>query len=144
MVSVNGKPITARYAIARGQVVLGATAYELVKSNSVQKGDVLTVAQIAGIQAAKQTGSLIPLCHPLTLTHISVNLTTDDESKSVMVEGRVDCEGQTGVEMEAMVAVSIACCTIYDMCKGVDKSIRITEIELIEKGGGKSGLWRKK
>ncbi|TPX37611.1 hypothetical protein SmJEL517_g00632 [Synchytrium microbalum] len=143
MVSINSKPTTKRHAIARGRVNLGATAYNLVKTNAITKGDVLTVAQIAGIQAAKQTGTLIPLCHPLNLSHVSVTFKFEDDGNAVVVEARADCEGRTGVEMEAMVSVSIACCTIYDMCKGVDKGIRITDVELVEKDGGKSGLWRK-
>ncbi|TPX48793.1 hypothetical protein SeLEV6574_g01833 [Synchytrium endobioticum] len=118
MVSVNSKAVTCRYAIARGKVMLGEAAYDLIKSNSMQKGDVLTVAQIAGF-------------------------TLDDWNKSIIVESRAECEGRTGVEMEALVSVSIACCTIYDMCKGVDKGISIKEVQLVEKSGGKSGLWRK-
>lgn len=133
MVDVGGKAVTRREAIARGRVILGKTAFDLVSSNQMKKGDVLGVAKVAGIQAAKQTGLVIPLCHPLLLTKISVDLTLNPETQSVEIEAAVGCDGKTGVEMEALHAVSIAACTVYDMCKAINKEIVISDIRLVKK-----------
>ncbi|KND01209.1 molybdenum cofactor biosynthesis protein A [Spizellomyces punctatus DAOM BR117] len=142
MVDVSSKTATLRTATAKGRVLMSAEAFSLVKTNAMKKGDVLTVAQIAGIHAAKQTGVLIPLCHPLPLSRIDVRLDLDDDNQCVDVAATVSCRGQTGVEMEAIVAVSVACCTVYDMCKAVDKGIRIHDIRVVEKTGGKSGDYK--
>ncbi|KAJ3177729.1 hypothetical protein HDU87_004251 [Geranomyces variabilis] len=141
MVDVSSKHITTRTATARGRILLSALAFKLVSENAIAKGDVLTVAQIAGIGAAKQTGMLIPLCHPLPLSGIKVELMLDKKASAVDVEATVSCSGQTGVEMEALVAVSVACCTVFDMCKAVDKGMRITDLRVVRKSGGKSGDW---
>ncbi|KAI9093092.1 hypothetical protein DFS34DRAFT_272259 [Phlyctochytrium arcticum] len=141
MVDVSSKPITARTATASGQVTMDPKAFGLIKSNTIAKGDVLTVAQIAGIQAAKQTGTLIPLCHPIPLSGIDVKLTLDEQKPIVHVVATVSSHGQTGVEMEALVAVSVACCTVFDMCKAVDKNMVIEDVRVIAKSGGKSGGW---
>lgn len=142
MVDVSPKPITHRTATAQGRVLLSPEAFALVQSNAIKKGDVLTVAQIAGINAAKQTGTLIPLCHPLPLSKIDVNLTLDQSNHAVNISATVSCNAQTGVEMEAIVGVSMAACTVYDMCKAVDRGIRIVDIRVVEKSGGRSGDWK--
>ena len=139
MVDINSKHSTKRTAEAMATVRLGQEAFQLVQSNTIKKGDVLTVAQIAGIQASKQTSTLIPLCHQINLSNVQVSLRLDSESWSIIIVARAECEGKTGVEMEAIVAASIAACTVYDMCKAVDKGIVITEIKLLSKTGGKSG-----
>ncbi|KAJ3162779.1 hypothetical protein HDU86_003753 [Geranomyces michiganensis] len=141
MVDVSAKKITTRSATARGRVILSPLAFGLVQENAIAKGDVLTVAQIAGIGAAKHTGTLIPLCHPLPLSGIKVELSLDKRASAVDVEATVSCSGQTGVEMEALVAVSMACCTVFDMCKAVDKGMRITDMRVVRKSGGHSGDW---
>jgi len=131
MVDVGGKPPQRRRARARGQILLAEDTRERIRDNQIKKGDVLTVAQIAGITAAKQTASLIPLCHPLVLDKIEVRLALTD--CGVAAEGEVVCVGRTGVEMEALMAVSVALLTVYDMCKAVDKHMQIGEITLVEK-----------
>ena len=131
MVDVGDKTPQRRIARARGRIVLAARTRELIACNEVAKGDALTVAQIAGIQAAKRTGEMIPLCHPLVLDKIDVQLHPTD--KGVAAESEVRCVGRTGVEMEALAAVSVALLTVYDMCKAVDKKMRIEGIELVEK-----------
>ena len=131
MVDIGNKPAQMRCAVAKGKIHLAPTTIDLVKQNQIKKGDVLTVAQIAGISAAKQTPSLIPLCHPLTLDKIDVALTITDNTIEAVSE--VKCTGKTGVEMEALTAVSTALLTIYDMCKAVDKNMRIDDITLLEK-----------
>ena len=131
MVDVSGKKMQLRIAKARGKICLSQETVELVRKNEIKKGDVLTVSEIAGIQAAKRTPELIPLCHPLQISKISVRATI--ESDGVVAESEVKCIGQTGVEMEALTAVSVALLTVYDMCKAVDKNIRIGDIYLIEK-----------
>jgi cyclic pyranopterin phosphate synthase len=137
MVDVGAKPATAREAVARGSITMSREALKLIRAGNVAKGDPLQTAKLAGILAAKQTSSLIPLCHPLPLTHIGIDLTP---SKSgYVIEARVRTTGQTGVEMEALTAVSIAALTIYDMVKAVDKAMVIGDICLVEKKGGKSG-----
>ena len=131
MVDVGGKPQQLRIAKATGQIKLAASTIKLVKQNNIKKGDVLTLAEIAGIQAAKKTPDLIPLCHPLQLTKVDVKASL--EKNGVKIISEVKCIGQTGVEMEALTAVSVALLTIYDMCKAVDKNMVIKEIKLIEK-----------
>jgi cyclic pyranopterin phosphate synthase len=139
MVDVSGKPDTIRTAVARGEVVMKAQTLALIREHALKKGDVLTVAQIAGIQAAKRTWELIPLCHPLFLTNIEVNLDMDEELPGVIITATARVTGKTGVEMEALTAVSVAALTIYDMAKAVEKTMRIQNIRLIEKHGGRSG-----
>jgi cyclic pyranopterin monophosphate synthase len=131
MVDVGGKPIQQRTAIARGFICLQAQTVQLIRDNQVKKGDVLTVAEIAGIQAAKKTADLIPLCHPLQITKVEVK--TELQENGVEVTATVKCHGQTGVEMEALMAASVALLTIYDMCKAVDKEMVVKEIVLVEK-----------
>lgn len=139
MVDVSPKESSKRTAIAVGKVILGKKVFDLVRVNQMAKGDVLTVAKIAGITAAKQTSSLIPLCHNINLTHVQVDLRLNAEDFSVTIEGEAASTGKTGVEMEAMTAVSIAGLTVYDMCKAASKDISITDIRLKFKSGGKSG-----
>jgi cyclic pyranopterin phosphate synthase len=139
MVDVGGKPVTSREALARGEITMSAAAVKLIRSGAVAKGDPLQAAKLAGIMAAKQTSALIPLCHPLPLTHVSVELTPI--RRGYRIEARVRTSAQTGVEMEALVAVSMAALTIYDMVKAVDKAMVIGDICLIEKRGGKSGVY---
>lgn len=143
MVDVSHKIPTKRIAIARGLVKMSEKSFAAVKNNEVQKGDVLTTAKIAGIQGAKKTSELIPLCHNIFISNISLNfkLLYDENSIEVISEAKTD--SVTGIEMEAITAVTIACLTIYDMCKAIDKSIKITDIELLEKSGGKSGIYKK-
>ncbi|CAG8622086.1 970_t:CDS:2, partial [Paraglomus brasilianum] len=142
MVSVSAKAKTHRTAIARGRIVLPDAIFTLLRSHSFSKGDVLTVSRLSGINAAKQTGYLIPLCHPLNLDHVHVDLRLNEETNAVEIEAKVECEGKTGVEMEALTAVSLAALTVFDMCKSAGKGMVIEEIRLIEKSGGKSGYWR--
>lgn len=142
MVDVGGKSATRRVARASGRVVMQATTLKLVQDRSLAKGDVLEVARLAGIMAAKKTGDLIPLCHPLPLDSVQIDFTFPDES-SVRIEATAAITAKTGVEMEALTAVSVAALTIYDMCKAVDKAMRIVEIQLEEKTGGKSGHFRR-
>lgn len=141
MVDVSPKESSKRIAIANCKVILGKKVFDLVLANQMAKGDVLTVAKIAGITAAKQTSSLIPLCHNINLTHVQVNLRLNHEDLSVIIEGEAASTGKTGVEMEAMTAVSVAGLTVYDMCKAASKDIVITDIRLEHKSGGKSGDW---
>jgi len=143
MVDVTGKPVTNREAVASGSVVMKNTTLKLIMDKKVPKGDVLTLARIAGIMAAKKVGELIPLCHPLNVTSIDVHITPDNKNK-IDIEARVKTSGQTGVEMEALSAVSVAALTIYDMCKAVDREMVISDIKLLEKSGGKSGFFKRK
>jgi cyclic pyranopterin phosphate synthase len=142
MVDVSDKAVTDRTAIAEGQIVMMAETLALITSGSAKKGDVLGAARIAGIMAAKKTHELIPLCHPLLLSKISVDLDPDVSLPGIRVRATVKLSGQTGVEMEALTAVSVACLTIYDMVKAVDRAMRIEAIRLVEKSGGKSGHFR--
>lgn len=142
MVDVSTKPITEREASAEGLVVMAPETLALIKSGNAKKGDVLGVARIAGIMAAKKTHELIPLCHPLMLSKISVELEQDDHLPGIKVRATAKLSGQTGVEMEALTAVSVACLTIYDMVKAADRTMRIEGIKLTEKRGGKSGHFR--
>jgi len=137
MVDVGGKPVTNREARARGTITISAAALKLIRRGEVAKGDPLQAARVAAILAAKQTASLIPLCHPLPLTHVSVELSPSTNGYNI--EARVRTSAQTGVEMEALTAVSVAALTIYDMVKAVDKDMVIGDICLVEKSGGKSG-----
>ena len=139
MVDVGSKQDTTRLAIARGEVKMKAETLELIKSGVMKKGDVLTVAQVAGIQAAKQTSGLIPLCHPLLLTKVDVDLKLDESIPGGIITALVKVAGKTGVEMEALTAVSVSALTIYDMAKAVEKTMCIQNIRLIEKHGGQSG-----
>lgn len=139
MVDVGGKPITDRIAVAKGEVVMKATTFDLIREGALKKGDVLTVAQIAGITAAKRTSDLIPLCHPLPLTKIDVDLALDESLPGVSITATVRSSGKTGVEMEALTAVSVAALTVYDMAKAAEKTMRIQNIRLVEKHGGQSG-----
>ncbi len=144
MVDVGDKPSTRRRARARGRVKMGETAFAALTENRAAKGDVLAVARIAGIAAAKRTGDLIPLCHPLPLEHVSVSFMVDAEARELRIEALAAVTGKTGIEMEAITAVSVAALTVYDMLKAVDREISITDIELVEKSGGRSGEWRRK
>lgn len=139
MVDVGSKTDTKRTAIAGGRVTMQAETLELLKDGSLKKGDALTTAKIAGIMAAKRTSELIPLCHPLDLNYIDVVFELDDSVPGVYVKATAKTTGKTGVEMEALTAVSVACLTIYDMAKAVDKAMHIEDIKLLEKFGGKSG-----
>jgi cyclic pyranopterin phosphate synthase len=139
MVDVGAKPDTERLAIARGEVVMRPETLKLVREGSLKKGDVLTVAQVAAISAAKRTAELIPFCHALPLHHVSVEFELDDDLPGVKIEAAARTMGKTGVEMEALTAVSVAALTIYDMAKAVEKTMRIQNIRLIEKHGGQSG-----
>jgi cyclic pyranopterin phosphate synthase len=142
MVDVSGKETTVRTATAEGYVVMAPATLALLQSGAAPKGDVLATARIAGIMAAKRTSELIPLCHPLNLSKVAVHLTPSPEVPGVHVTAEVKTEGQTGVEMEALTAVSVACLTLYDMLKSVDRAMRCEGIRLIEKTGGKSGEYR--
>ncbi|GAB4494682.1 MAG: cyclic pyranopterin monophosphate synthase MoaC [Anaerolineales bacterium] len=139
MVDVSAKSDTERVAIARGEVLMKPETLSLIRAGQIKKGDVLTVAQIAGIQAAKRTSELIPLCHPLPLTQIDVQLSLNDALPGVQITATAKTIGKTGVEMEALTAVSVAALTIYDMAKAAEKTMKIQNIRLIEKHGGKSG-----
>ena len=141
MVDVSGKEVTERTATARGTVSMASETVRKIVAGGVAKGDVLTVARLAGIMAAKRTADLIPLCHPLALTAIDVDLRCDEERGVVDIEATCRLAGKTGVEMEALTAVSIAALTIYDMCKAVDRGMRIGEIRLVHKSGGRSGTF---
>jgi cyclic pyranopterin phosphate synthase len=142
MVDVTAKPATERIAVAAGRVVMQEKTLDLVLEGNAKKGDVLGTARIAGIMAAKRTHELIPLCHPLALSQVELELTPDAKLPGVNVKARVKVSGKTGVEMEALTAVSVACLTIYDMVKAVDRGMRIEDIRLVEKSGGRSGHYR--
>lgn len=143
MVDVSGKEITERFARATGTISMSREALEAVRKNTVEKGDVLAVAKVAGIMAAKRTAELIPLCHPLPLTDVQIIATVDDTIPGVRVESAVRTAGKTGVEMEALVAVSVTLVTVYDMVKSLDRSMVISGICLAEKTGGRSGHWKR-
>lgn len=142
MVDVSAKPVTAREAAARGRVTMKAATLKLILDDGLKKGNALEVARLAGTMAAKKTADLIPLCHPLPISNVEVELRPDRKTKAVEVEARVKVSGQTGVEMEALTAVSVACLTLYDMAKAVDRSMTISDIRLTEKSGGKSGDYK--
>ncbi len=142
MVDVSEKPATERIAVAEGRVIMSAATLELIISGNAKKGDVLGTARIAGIMAAKRTAELIPLCHPLALSKVTVDIAPDRGLPGCLVRASVKVTGPTGVEMEALTAVSVACLTIYDMIKAVERGVRIDAIHLVEKIGGKSGHYR--
>ena len=142
MVDVGDKPVTNREAVASGEVTMSPAALSLIRRGAVAKGDPLQTARLAGIMAAKQTAALIPLCHPLMLSHVSVELTPTGDG--YRIESRVRTSGQTGVEMEALTAVAVAALTIYDMVKAVDREMVIGDIRLMEKSGGRSGHYQRK
>lgn len=143
MVDVGAKPETEREAIAAGRVLMRPETLRLLREGNLPKGDVLGTARVAGIMAAKRTAELIPLCHPLLLTRVAVDFAFNEEASAVDITATVRCRGQTGVEMEALTAVSVAALTIYDMAKAVERGMVIADIRLLEKRGGKSGEWRR-
>ncbi len=142
MVDVGDKAITDRLAVAQGQVVMAAQTLRLIRAGDAKKGDVIGTARLAGIMAAKRTADLIPLCHPLPLSSVKIEAELDDDLPGVRFTARVRVTGRTGVEMEALTAVSVACLTVYDMVKAADRAMRIEAIRLLEKSGGASGDWR--
>ena len=144
MVDVTGKTPTTREAVARGMVIMKPDTLALVEGGKIPKGDVYSVARIAGIMAAKDTGRLIPMCHPLELTGIDVSFQSNHDRGEIIIEAKVKTVGRTGVEMEALTAVSVAALTIYDMCKAADRDMILTDIMLISKHGGKSGTFTRK
>ncbi len=141
MVDVSDKAVSERIAVAKGAVVMQPETLALIRDGGVKKGDVLSVARLAGIMGAKRTPELIPLCHPLALTSVSLELALDETRPAVEITARCKLKGRTGVEMEALTAVGVAALTVYDMCKAVDRGMRITDIRLVRKEGGKSGLY---
>ena len=141
MVDVSQKAPTVRRAVAQGRICLSPPVLEAVTQGTAAKGDVLGVARVAGIMAAKRTPDLIPLCHPLALSHVSIDFTVEEESCSILAQCTVKLTGQTGVEMEALTGVTVALLTIYDMCKAVDKGMELGDIHLVYKEGGKSGVY---
>lgn len=143
MVDVANKDITHRRAVARGQIRMQPQTLQLIEQGGHKKGDVLGVARIAGIMAAKKTADLIPLCHPLSLSHIHIDFRLDTQQQLLECQATVETDAKTGVEMEALTAVQLALLTIYDMCKAVDRGMSMTNIELLEKSGGKSGHWQR-
>lgn len=141
MVDVSDKPVTLREAVAQGRIAMKTETFELIRSQKVKKGNVLETARVAGIMAAKNTSALIPMCHPLAISHARVDFFPEDETHSFRIEATVRLAGQTGVEMEALTAVSVAALTMYDMCKSHDRAMTISDICLLEKSGGKSGTF---
>jgi cyclic pyranopterin monophosphate synthase len=144
MVDVSAKDITSRIAVARGTIHMRAATLALILDDKIEKGDVFSVARVAGIMAAKKTSELIPMCHPLNITSVEIDLTPAKNPARVEIEAGVRVSGKTGVEMEAMTAVAVAGLTIYDMCKAVDREMSIGEIRLVKKSGGKSGTFLRK
>jgi len=143
MIDVGSKPETLREAVARGFVRLSAAAFRAVVDGSVEKGDVLGVARLAGIMAAKRTSDWIPLCHPLALDSVELSFSPDEPTSRIEIEATARVRARTGVEMEALVAVSAAALTIYDMCKSIDRGMEIESVHLVRKSGGKSGTWKR-
>ena len=143
MVDVGDKNITHRIAVAGGSISMEKETLALIKEGGHKKGDVLGIARTAGIMGAKKTSELVPLCHPLSLTHVNIDLTIDEETSPVYCQCRAETDGKTGVEMEALTAVQVTLLTIYDMCKAVDRGMVISDIQLLEKSGGKSGEWKR-
>jgi cyclic pyranopterin phosphate synthase len=141
MVNVGDKPNTHRIAIATGSISMLPATFDLVEAGNHKKGDVLGIARIAGIQASKKTSDLIPLCHPLALSHVSLQFELDRKTSSIRCQVQAETTGPTGVEMEALTAVQVALLTIYDMCKAVDRGMVMGDVKLLEKSGGKSGTW---
>jgi cyclic pyranopterin monophosphate synthase len=142
MVDIGDKAHSKRVAVASGQIVMLAETLNIIQSGDAKKGDVLGIARIAAIQASKKTADLIPLCHPIPLTRVSIDFTIQEETRSIQCTATCETTGQTGVEMEALTAVSVALLTIYDMCKAIDRGMRIQAIQVQEKMGGKSGHWK--
>ena len=143
MVDVSDKQPTLRIALAEGRISMNSETFERIRDNRMQKGNVLETARIAGIMGAKRTADLIPMCHPLNLTHVHIDFFPEEETRSIRIEARAKIVDQTGVEMEALSAVSVAALTIYDMCKASDKEMVISDIRLLEKSGGKSGPFKR-
>lgn len=144
MVNVGDKPVSVRRAVAEGRILMEAATLALIREGGHKKGDVLSIARIAGIMAAKRTADLVPLCHPLALTRVDIDLVTEtDPTAAVSCQATVETRGQTGVEMEALTAVQITLLTIYDMCKAIDRGMTIDQVRLTEKQGGKSGHWQR-
>src|ERR1051325_5237175 len=141
MVDVSEKEISTRVAVARGSIHMRPETLSLIRQGKVEKGDVFSVARVAGIMAAKKTSELIPMCHPLNITSVKIELHPEDDPSRVEIEATVRVDGKTGVEMEAMSAVAVTGLTIYDMCKAVDREMSITEVRLVQKSGGKSGTF---
>ena len=141
MVDVSRKPVTHRVAVASGRVRMKAQTLQRIVNKEIEKGDVLGVARVAGVMAAKRTGEMIPMCHPLALDSVEIRFQTDARHSGVHIEARVKSTGKTGVEMEALMATAAAALTIYDMCKAVDRGMTISEIKLMKKSGGKSGTY---
>ena len=144
MVDVSEKQVTSRIAMARGSIHMRPETLALIRGGKVEKGDVFSVARVAGIMAAKKTSELVPMCHPLSITSVQIDLSAEDDPTRVEIQASVRVSGKTGVEMEALTAVSVAALTIYDMCKAVDREMTIGEIRLVEKSGGKSGTFIRK
>jgi cyclic pyranopterin monophosphate synthase len=144
MVDVSEKSDTARTAVAAGRVLVNAETFKLIKSGGVKKGDVLAVAQVGGIMGAKHTSDIIPMCHPIMISGIDLDISLCEEKHSVEIIATTKCTGATGVEMEALTAVSVAALTVYDMCKAVQRDIEISDIRLLKKTGGKSGVFERK
>jgi len=144
MVDVGGKDDTLRIAIAEGEIIMQPSTLKMIKDRKITKGDVLGVAQVAGIMAAKKTSEIIPMCHPLLLTSININFKVDEGKNRIIIQSQVKTVGKTGVEMEPLTAVSVAALTIYDMCKAIDRGMTIQDIHLIEKSGGQSGHYQGK
>ncbi|QWE26492.1 cyclic pyranopterin monophosphate synthase MoaC [Polynucleobacter sp. AP-Ainpum-60-G11] len=142
MVNVGDKPNTHRIAIATGRITMLPETFSMIEAGTHKKGDVLEIARIAGIQASKKTSDLIPLCHPLALTHVSLEFSLNKDSSSISCQVRAETTGPTGVEMEALTAVQVALLTIYDMAKAVDRGMVMGDVHLLEKSGGKSGEWK--
>lgn len=144
MVDVSQKEVTKRQAVAEGEIVMMPETLQIIQQGRHKKGDVLGIARVAGIMASKKTADLIPLCHPLALTHVDIELTCDDSLPGVRCQVTVECKGNTGVEMEALTAVQMSLLTIYDMCKAVDRGMHMERIALLKKSGGKSGDWSRR
>ncbi len=142
MVDVADKAVSHRVAIAEGSITMQPQTLSLIASGTSKKGDVIGIARVAAIQGAKRTSELIPLCHPIALTRVAVDFRIDEQASAVHCTAQVECDGKTGVEMEALTAVQVGLLTIYDMCKAVDRGMTITDVRLLEKHGGKSGSWR--
>lgn len=143
MVDISEKPVTEREAVARGLVSMQTATLQMIVDSTIPKGDVLGVARVAGIMAAKKTSELIPMCHPLNIASVTIDFDVDTKNSRINIESRVKTTGQTGVEMEALTAVSAAALTIYDMCKSADRGMIISDIMLAEKRGGKSGIFKR-
>ncbi|HFD81273.1 MAG TPA: cyclic pyranopterin monophosphate synthase MoaC [Gammaproteobacteria bacterium] len=143
MVDVGDKAVSSRRAVAEGRILMGRDTLEKIRAGTHRKGDVLAVARIAGIMGAKKTAELVPLCHPLALTHVEVDLRAEEQPPAVHCTVTVETRGQTGVEMEALTAVQVALLTVYDMCKAMDRGMTMERIRLLEKLGGKSGHWQR-